>query len=211
MQHAIFDFDGTLFDSMPTWGGAWLQLAERYHLTTDDDLIVSITPLGIKKSAEYLVHHYHMAQSAQAVFDEVCQIMIPLYATVVQPKAGAAAYLEKLRQEGVRLHILSASMNAFTIPCLKRCGFFDWFDHVWDCAELGYTKSDPAIYDKVAALIGCDKRDMIMYDDNEIALRAAREAGVLTIGVYDAAWEGHDEAVKAVADRYIRSFSELLQ
>lgn len=51
----IFDFDGTLVDSMPVFAQTMLQIVEENHLDCPDDIIKIITPLGYEGTAEYLI------------------------------------------------------------------------------------------------------------------------------------------------------------
>ena len=52
-KHYLFDFDGTLVDSMPYWAGAMLDVLDTYGIKYSDDIIRIITPLGSLGTAEY--------------------------------------------------------------------------------------------------------------------------------------------------------------
>ena len=49
----LFDFDGTLVDSMPTYISAMLRILDENGITYGDDIIKIITPLGVNGTAEY--------------------------------------------------------------------------------------------------------------------------------------------------------------
>lgn len=53
MQTYLFDFDGTLVDSMPTYISAMLRILDENGITYGDDIIKIITPLGVNGTAEY--------------------------------------------------------------------------------------------------------------------------------------------------------------
>ena len=55
MKYYLFDFDGTLVDSMPTWAGKMKTALMEEGIEPPEDLIKIITPLGDKGAAEYLV------------------------------------------------------------------------------------------------------------------------------------------------------------
>ena len=46
MKDLVFDFDGTLVDSMPTWGGKMLRILKEEGVSYPDNIIEIITPLG---------------------------------------------------------------------------------------------------------------------------------------------------------------------
>ena len=53
MKYYLFDFDGTLVDSMPTYAAMMLRILDENKISYGDDIIKIITPLGYKGTAEY--------------------------------------------------------------------------------------------------------------------------------------------------------------
>ena len=51
----IFDFDGTLVDSMPIFSKTIIKLFDEYKLPYTDDTVEFLTPLGYKGIAEYAI------------------------------------------------------------------------------------------------------------------------------------------------------------
>ena len=49
----LFDFDGTLADSMPTFAGVMLRILDEHAIPYGDDIVRIITPLGYQGTAEY--------------------------------------------------------------------------------------------------------------------------------------------------------------
>jgi FMN phosphatase YigB (HAD superfamily) len=61
-----------------------------------------------------------------------------------------------------------------------------------------------------AARIGKPVQEILFLDDNYNADRTAKEAGMQVCGVYDESSAEFEREIRAVADRYICSFKELL-
>ena len=55
MKTYIFDFDGTLVDSMPSYVNVMLKILDDYKVNYPADIIKIITPLGFKGTAEYFL------------------------------------------------------------------------------------------------------------------------------------------------------------
>ena len=127
----------------------------------------------------------------------------------IRNRAGRE-YVEKLKKEGCKLYVLTASPHACTDPCLKRNGIFELFDTVWSSDDFGITKANPQIYRDAAERIGCEISDIMFYDDNFTALETAKKAGLATTGVYDPASDDFKDGILATADVYINSFEELM-
>ena len=51
----LFDFDGTLVDSMPTFGAMILQIVNEYGVDYPGDILKITTPLGYKGTAQYYI------------------------------------------------------------------------------------------------------------------------------------------------------------
>ena len=49
----LFDFDGTLVDSMPTFIAVMLRILDENNIKYEDDIIKIITPLGYAGTAGY--------------------------------------------------------------------------------------------------------------------------------------------------------------
>ena len=55
MKTYLFDFDGTLVDSMPTYVSAMLKILDDNGISYGNDIVKIITPLGVLGTAEYYV------------------------------------------------------------------------------------------------------------------------------------------------------------
>ena len=51
----LFDFDGTLVDSMPTYGGLMLRILDEHGIPYGEDIMRIITPLGFVGTAKYFI------------------------------------------------------------------------------------------------------------------------------------------------------------
>lgn len=205
----LFDFDGTLVDSMSAFVGVMLRILDENGVKYGDDIIKIITPLGFKGSAEYfktigltLSVEETMALMNKYAYDE--------YANVIIAKPNVAETLKKLKESGASLNVLTASPHATLDVCLKRNGLYDMFDNVWSCDDFETTKANPEIYKMAAEKIGKPIGEILFADDNFNAVSAAAKSGIATCGVYDPSSEEYTDKIKEAADCYIADFSELL-
>lgn len=207
-MHYLFDFDGTLVDSMPVWARTMLSVMEKRSIPCGEDFIRIITPLGIDATVDYMIH-CGVKDDHETVRREITDSLTVSYREHIPLKADVSQALRSLRQTGNSLHVLTASPHIWLDPCLRRCGVWDEFDHIWSCEDFSITKTDPAIYRMAAQRIGCAEKDIVFLDDNLHACRAAKEAGVCVIAVYDDSGRDDAEQMKALADGYVVSLSEL--
>ena len=209
MKTLIFDFDGVLMDSMPYWGGAMLQFLKNNAIPYPADIIRQITPLGNSGAIAYFQKNLGLTKDLSASLEEVRAIMLPHYRDTIPLKEGVAAFLRAAKAAGCSLNVLTASPHITVDPCLQRNGIFDLFDNIWSCEDFGTTKSDPGIYTAAAGRLGVAMEDCVFFDDNIIAARTAIQAGMPTVGVYDASGEAFKEEMQRTVPRYIGGFTEL--
>ena len=204
----IFDFDGTLVDSMPTFAQAMVNIFKQEQLPYPDDFVKIITPLGYKGTAQYAIKCGY-TKDADTFVSDAAAAMVPAYLYDIPLKADVYEKLQQLKSEGHSLNVLTASPHVVLDPCLKRVGVYDLFDHIWSCEDFGLTKADVPLYEKVAAALNEKLEDCIFLDDNIGSVSTAKKAGMTAVAVYDSTSEDMVEEMNAIADRYIYSFAEL--
>lgn len=208
MNTYLFDFDGTLVDSMPTYAALMLNLLKEYNIPHTPDIIKTTTPLGYHGTAE-LFHRMGLPLPVEEIVSIMTRRAVEAYTFHVPAKAYVPDVLRALRARGDRLNVLTASPHAMLDPCLKRLRLYELFDHVWSCDDFKTTKADPQIYRMAAKEIGAPVSEVIFLDDNPGADRTAKAAGMRVIGVYDDSSAEYEQEMRCICDAYIHDFSEL--
>ena len=206
----LFDFDGTLVDSMPTFASTMIRILDENNIAYGDDIVKIITPLGYKGTAEYFIK-----LGLDAPIDEILAKMMAYsiyeYENTIGAKKNVVETLKILKENGASLNVLTASPHVMLDPCLERLGVYDLFDNVWSCDDFKTSKADPEIYKMAAERMGKPVSEVLFLDDNYNANKVAKSAGIATCGVYDDSSKEYVDEIKGVADYYIYDFSELLK
>lgn len=205
----IFDFDGTLVDSMPYWAQKMLNVLKISGVDYPKDIIKIITPLGDMGTAKYFKESLGVKMSICEMIEKMDAYALPKYRDEIPVKSGVIDYLNALKQGGCSINVLTASPHKMLDPCLKRLGIYDLFDNVWSCDDFSTTKSDPNIYLRAVNKLGGTPSDAVFFDDNINAVKTAATAGLYTVGVYDKSGEDFKDELIEVSDIYINSFDEL--
>ena len=205
----LFDFDGTLVDSMNVYAPMMVKILEDFGIPHGDDIIKIITPLGYKGTAEY-----YISLGVDKTVDELLAIMKEkaeyAYGHLIDEKEGVIDTVKALKARGAELNVLTASPHSSLDPCMKRLGIWDLFTNVWSCDDFGTTKADPEIYTAAAERIGAPKDKIIFVDDNINAVKTAKLAGMVSYGIYDESADEYVDEMKSASDRYIYKLSELI-
>lgn len=206
----LFDFDGTLVDSMPSFISVMLRILDENCIKYEDDIIKIITPLGYAGTAQYF-KELGVSLSKEELLKLMNEYAYNEYAYNIQAKTNVVSVLKKLKNAGANLNVLTASPHSVLDMCLRRIGIYDLFTNVWSCDDFSTTKADPSIYVKAAEKLGKSVEDVLFLDDNYNADKTAKIAGMKVCGVFDDSSAEYAQDIKAVADHYIYDFSELLE
>ena len=210
MKDLVFDFDGTLVDSMPTWGGKMLRILREESVSYPDNIIEIITPLGDAGTARYFRKTFGVQASIEDLLSRMDAYALPKYRGEIPEKEGVSDTLRALKARGHRLFVLTASPHRMLDPCLSRLGLTPLFDGVFSCDDFSTTKADPGIYDALCAHIGSKKENLVFFDDNLGACETAIKAGVTTVGVYDESGKPAFERLRAIAAATVNALPEVL-
>ena len=211
MKTFIFDFDGTLVDSMPAYAASLLKILDDNNVNYSDDLIKIITPLGLRGTSDYVISTYNLPFSVDEMMTKISDGFKPAYFNTIPLKSNVLNTLKYLKDKGYSLNVLTANPHITLDACLKRVGVFDLFDNVWSCDDFNTTKTDINIYKTACEKIGVSVENCVFLDDNLNADMTAKNAGMTVIGVYDESSDDMQDEMKTKCDIYIYDFSELLE
>lgn len=208
MNIFLFDFDGTLVDSMPVYVSSMLRILDENAVAYNDDIVKIITPLGLEGTANYFIS-LGIPKTKGELLRIMGEYMLDAYLHTIPEKPHVTETLHRLKAGGARLNVLTASPHTTLDPCLKRLNLYDLFENVWSCEDFGTTKADPEIYRMAAQGLGQPVEGVLFLDDNLNADMTAKSAGMQVCGVYDDSSKEYTEEIKGISDYYIYDFSEL--
>ena len=145
LKGAIFDFDGTLFDSMFIWDTAGEVYLRSIGIEPREDLQKVLKPMSLLKSATYIREKYVIPLTVEEIMGGINHTVEDFYFHTVQPKKGVIAFLEQMKKQGVRMCIATATDRYQVEAALKRCGmesfFFEIFtEGICDVEQYQYLK-----------------------------------------------------------------------
>lgn len=206
IKYAIFDADGTLMDSMHIWD------------TVDSAFLMmrGIVPFeqrvfhkyGYFNAVDYMIETYNLNMTPDEVRRDVVNILKYYYDNVATAKDGVREFLQKLRDNGVRCVVATATDKAIMKPALERNGLLEYFEEVFSTKDIGISKQKPDIYNIARDYLGADE-DLFVFEDAAYAIETAIKAGYRVVAVEDYSAESDREIIKKISDYYVSSYSEL--
>ena len=205
----IFDLDGTLLLSMHVWDTVGSRYLESLGITPDPDTDEIIKVSTVEEAAAYFCRRYGLHVSAEEITESINNELKRQYYTVLGPKPGVMAMLEKFKQKGIKMIAATATDRYLIEPCLKRCGIFDYLEGMFTCTEVGEGKGRPTIYRLATEALGLDKENVAVFEDALYAARTAKRDGFFLVGIYDDSMKDHQEELISLADLYVKDYETL--
>ena len=205
----LFDMDGTLINSNGIWHDVDVKFLENHGLPYTQEYYEGVAHTALPLAAVFTKEYGKLEESCEEIIAEWMDLAGDLYHTV-PIKAGVREYLDKCRAKGERMAVLTSCVPSHCRDALESHGLNEYFEEIFFAQEMGLDKRKSEIYRKVAAQLGVTPEECTIYDDSTAACRAAREAGMEVVGVYDDFFHGEWEELQAICHRTIRSFEELL-
>ena len=205
IQCAIFDFDGTLFDSMFLWDN----VGELYLRSLDKEpkpsLREELRTLSLYQSACYFQKEYELSLSVDEIMAGVNRTVERFYLDEVLPKPGVPAFLRQLKERGIALCIATASERYQIEAALRRCGMEPFFDAIFTCSEIGHGKDEPVIFRRAMEHFGADRHTTVVFEDALHAIQTAKRDCFTVVAVADSS-EQRQKELRALADFYLEDF-----
>lgn len=205
MKYAIFDFDGTLFDSMFIWETLGEDYLRSLGKQPRPGLRDALRPMSTYQSACYLQRAYGLTLTPEEITRGINERIEDFYFHRVQPKPGVIPFLERLRQAGIPMAVATASERSHVEAALKRCGMDHCFDAILTCGDVGRGKDSPLVFRRAMEALGGDRAGTVIFEDALHGVRTAKADGFFVCGVYDPS-EPRPEELKALCDCYLTDY-----
>jgi HAD superfamily hydrolase (TIGR01509 family) len=205
---AIFDFDGTVFDSMHIWKGVKFQFFDRIGLVLSEEQREEFKNLFLLEAIELAKKCFDLKMTDKELFNEFFTMIKEKYLADTEPKNDIIEFLEKLKAKGVKMGIATATGEPALIAVLEKFNMLHYFQEIYSTYTVGASKTEPKVYDVVLNELGTEKQTTWIFEDALYAAKTAKKAGYKVVGIYDKS-EPEQEELKNLVDIYINNYSEL--
>ena len=145
-----------------------------------------------------------------ATVDAMAKRYTALRDEAVEPFPGAVAALERLRESGIRLALLTNGSAEKQWGKIRQFGLQRYFDHIQVEGDVGFGKPDEQAFRHALAALDARPQETWMVGDNLLAdIAGAQRVGIHAIWI-DAHGNGLDARDGVVPDRVVESLDELL-
>ncbi len=211
----IFDFDGTLIDSVPD-----LAAAVNYMLKTlgYKEQKESVVREWIGNGAKMLVRRALIhTGSDKSLSDELLQEALALFLTYYKEHMCDATYLYPnaketlniLKRHGKKTAIVTNKPSAFVAPILEKLGIVHLVDFYLGAEDAKQKKPHPAPLLKACKQAGVEVEEALMVGDSKNDIEAAKACGMQSIAV-SYGYNYGEGAASLGADKTVEDLKEIV-
>ena len=206
--HAVvFDMDGVLLHSEPTWRSVEREVFGRLGIeVTEHDLMQT---MGVRIADVVELWHRRRPWNGPTRAEVVHEIVEAVASRIERDgvlNEGAVEAIEHFRGLGLRLALASSSPIRLIEAVLRVGELEDRFDVILTAEDEEQGKPDPAVYLSAAKGLGVAPERCLAIEDSIAGIPAAKAAGMMCVAMPERPAE---EALEAGADLVVRSLREL--
>lgn len=208
LEGAIFDFDGTLFDTTEVWDSVGARFVRSMGQEPKPDLGARLRTMSLEDASRCCKEEYDQQISIPEVMRGFNKIIESHYFYEAQPKPGARDLVEKLHAQGVRMCVATATDRYLIEAALRRCEMEDYFSDILTCTDLGHDKNEPFIFRTALDRLGTTRETTLVFEDALHAVRTAVSDSFRVVCVFDA-YEPGTALARELSSCYLSDFLDL--
>jgi len=197
IKGVIFDVDGLLVNTEKIHVEAWENVFSKkgiFLTKSDYDEGVGIA------DKEFLLHLKSKGKIPENFdINKLCKEKEKYFLKIIKDGInvfnGVFETLEYLKEKGLKIAAASNSKKVFVKSVLEYSNLIKFFDFFVAREDIENPKPAPDIYEKAVKLMGLKKENVVVFEDSEVGIEAAKKAGLFCIAV--ASTQMYDKLKKA--------------
>lgn len=175
----ISDLDGTLIDTQAANLAAYKKAADALNISVSDEKYISCFGLNFNDMCDTI----GIPVEVRSEYKRLKKEFYPSCFNLAKPNYILIDELKKAKAEGTKIALGTTASKPNVINILTHFGLLDLFDYILAGEDVSKGKPDPEVYLKIMAHFVIEPQDTIIYEDSEVGLAAAEDAGAVVIKV----------------------------
>ncbi len=188
IKACLFDMDGVIVDTAKFHFKAWHRLAESLGVPFSEEQNEQLKGVSRVDSLEKILNWGNITLSQERKKELMTlknQWYLDYVATVTPDEMlpGVPAFLNELKEAGIKIGLGSSSKNAELI--LNKLEIMSLFDTVIDGNKVQLSKPNPEVFLCGAKELNVNPSDTIVFEDAQSGVKAAIDGGFRCVGIGD--------------------------
>lgn len=189
IQAILFDCDGIIADSEPTWNQIDAAHLAAYGVPDyRGQHKEHIIGKGLPIAGAFYKDVFGLDAPLDELVEHRTEVARQFYADSVPIFPQVPEVLGELKAMNLKLALATSSVSRLITPFLRRCDIEHYFDVIITGEMVKLGKPHPDIYLLAAQKCGVEAKNSVVVEDALAGLEAGRAAGAVTVAIPDARW-----------------------
>jgi len=182
MKGILFDFDGTLADTLPLCFYAFHEVFKKndHKALSNEEIAAMFGP----SETDIITQHLLRQDRVEDAIADFYHFYHQEHERLAQVNPEIMALLKQLKGAGKSLGIVTGKARKSLEISMERLGMNGLFDVVITGDDVQKPKPDPEGVRLAMSRLNVTKEETVFIGDSNFDIRAGKEAGVVTIGVH---------------------------
>lgn len=177
-QWILFDFDGTLADSLPVLYGVYCDFLRARGATPTRDEFQRLNGPNLREIANILKTAHGFTESADALHAAYAADLLRVYPEWIPPRPGARLLTAELQRLGHPMAVVTSAPAELAARFLSVWFPENTFHAIVSGEQVTASKPDPAIYQHALRQLNIDANAALAVEDSVNGAASARAAGL---------------------------------
>lgn len=211
MKAAIFDLDGTLFDSMWVWEKLAYNFLQEKKIDSPPNIREELKEYSLRESCDILKERFNLSERPDEINKQMEEMLKKYYFEEIQLKEGAKELLEKMKKEGIRLVAATATPDWLSKAACSRLGIYEYFEIFQTCESVGIEKFDPKFYKIILDRLKIKANEIFLFEDALHSIKAGLVCGLKVAAIRDESAREDWREIEEVSHIVFDNFNEFLE
>lgn len=201
----IFDLDGTLTRSNHVWSKIDEEFLGKRGIKVPEDYFKQVSAMNFEQAAVYTNDRFSLGENIQDIMKEWFDMAVYEYTNVIELCGNAGEYVRKLKEQGRKIALATASTEELYKPVLKRNGIYDCFDCFVSTEQVERGKGFPDVYELAAEKLGLESKNCVVYEDIVEGIKGAKAGGFFAVACLNDHYSHDWDEMREVADEIVEN------
>ncbi len=210
LKALIFDFDGLLFDSEPTWDKTYYLFLKNHQVTPNEEVEASMYGSGLIDAVQLMKDKMGLVGETGDLVADYRRLFYEEFSNkndVLMP--GVLEILGKAKERGLAVAMTSGGHTKNKlVEILKLHSIYDYFFVIVSSDDVSQGKPAPDVYLEALKELKLNAEDCLAFEDSPNGVMAAQAAGICVYGI-NADEKTRNDLIKVGAEKVFKNLIEI--
>ena len=201
-----------MLETEELWDRVLDKIMGKYGFSCNEEDINFIWNNSFEVVSKYLSDKFNLNITEDNLLQDIHNFSIEEYASSnIKLKKGLDKFLKSMRDENIKLAVSTSLSEKQYTAVLNNTELIDKIGFVFSATDEGFDKGDYRVYEIVSSKLGIHPRNIIAFDDELRAIRAAKRAGMRTSLMKNSKNNTEDSYILSMIDYCVDDFDEFMK